>query len=162
MGSMNKVILVGNLGADVELRYTPGGTAVGNVRLATTETWNDKNSGERREQTEWHRVVLWGKQAETLQEYLKKGRQICVEGRLQTRSWEDRDGNKRYTTEVRSDRVVLLGGRREDGDGGRREDGGGGRQGAYTREQESPRGGPAPDAGGGGGGDDLTEDDIPF
>lgn len=162
MGSMNKVILVGNLGADVELRYTPGGTAVGNVRLATTETWNDKNSGERREQTEWHRVVLWGKQAETLQEYLKKGRQICVEGRLQTRSWEDRDGNKRYTTEVRSDRVVLLGGRREDGDGGRREDGGGGRQGSYTREQESPRGGPAPDAGGGGGGDDLTEDDIPF
>ncbi len=162
MGSMNKVILVGNLGADVELRYTPGGTAVGNVRLATTETWNDKNSGERREQTEWHRVVLWGKQAETLQEYLKKGRQICVEGRLQTRSWEDRDGNKRYTTEVRSDRVVLLGGRREDGDGGRREDGGGGRQGSYTREQESPRGGPASDAGGGGGGDDLTEDDIPF
>lgn len=154
MGSMNRVILVGNLGADIELRYTPGGTAVGNVRLATTETWNDKNSGERREQTEWHRVVLWGKQAETLQEYLKKGRQICVEGRLQTRSWEDRDGNKRYTTEVRSDRVVLLGGRREDGDGG-------GRQGSYAREQESPRGGPAPEADGGGGAD-LTEDDIPF
>lgn len=153
MGSMNRVILVGNLGADIELRYTPGGTAVGNVRLATTETWNDKNSGERREQTEWHRVVLWGKQAETLQEYLKKGRQICVEGRLQTRSWEDRDGNKRYTTEVRSDRVVLLGGRREDGDGGR--------QGSYAREQESPRGGPAP-APDGGGGADLTEDDIPF
>lgn len=153
MGSMNRVILVGNLGADIELRYTPGGTAVGNVRLATTETWNDKNSGERREQTEWHRVVLWGKQAETLQEYLKKGRQICVEGRLQTRSWEDRDGNKRYTTEVRSDRVVLLGGRREDGDGGR--------QGSYAREQESPRGGPAPAADGGGGAD-LTEDDIPF
>lgn len=153
MGSMNRVILVGNLGADIELRYTPGGTAVGNVRLATTETWNDKNSGERREQTEWHRVVLWGKQAETLQEYLKKGRQICVEGRLQTRSWEDRDGNKRYTTEVRSDRVVLLGGRREDGDGGR--------QGSYAREQESPRGGPAPEPDGGGGAD-LTEDDIPF
>lgn len=160
MGSVNKVILVGNLGADIELRYTPGGTAVGNVRIATTETWTDRNSGERREQTEWHRVVLWGKQAETLQEYLTKGRQIFVEGRLQTRSWEDRDGNKRYTTEVRSDRVVLLGGRGEGG--GRREEGGGGRQGAYTREQESPRGGPAPDADGGGGGDDLTEDDIPF
>lgn len=162
MGSVNKVILVGNLGADIELRYTPSGTAVGNVRIATTETWTDRNSGERREQTEWHRVVLWGKQAETLQEYLTKGRQIFVEGRLQTRSWEDRDGNKRYTTEVRSDRVVLLGGRGEGG--GRREEGGGGRQGSYTREQESPRGGPAPDAdGGGGGGDaDLTEDDIPF
>ena len=154
MGSVNKVILVGNLGADIELRYTPGGTAVGNVRIATTETWTDRNSGERREQTEWHRVVLWGKQAETLQEYLTKGRQIFVEGRLQTRSWEDRDGNKRYTTEVRSDRVVLLGGRGEGG--GRRADG----EGRAPSSAPSAPGQGAPD--GGGGADDLTEDDIPF
>ena len=150
MGSVNKVILVGNLGGDIELRYTPAGTAVGNIRLATTETWTDKNSGERRDQTEWHRVVLWGKQAETLQEYLLKGRQIYVEGRLQTRQWDDRDGNKRYTTEVRSDRVVLLG--RGDGGGRRAETGGDGRsQAPAPSEQRAPGGGP-----------DLTEDDIPF
>lgn len=152
MGSVNKVILVGNLGADIELRYTPGGAAVGNVRIATTETWTDRNSGERREQTDWHRVVIWGKQAETLNEYLKKGRQIYVEGRLQTRQWEDRDGNKRYTTEVRSDRVVLLGGRRDDAGGGRRD---------YPDQAPSQAPGPDP-SGGGGGGPDLTEDDIPF
>ena len=153
MGSVNKVILVGNLGRDAELRYTPGGAAVANFSIATTETWTDKNSGERREQTEWHRVVLWGKQAETLNEYLKKGRQIYVEGRLQTRQWDDRDGNKRYTTEVRSDRLVLLGGRRDDA--------GGGRQGP-DREPESPHSPGTDSAGGGGGGADLTEDDIPF
>ena len=154
MGSVNKVILVGNLGRDAELRYTPGGAAVANFSIATTETWTDKNSGERREQTEWHRVVLWGKQAETLNEYLKKGRQIYVEGRLQTRQWDDRDGNKRYTTEVRSDRLVLLGGRRDDAGGGRQ---------APHREPESPHSpGTDPDGGGGGGGADLTEDDIPF
>ena len=152
MGSVNKVILVGNLGRDAELRFTPGGAAVANFSIATTETWTDKNSGERREQTEWHRVVLWGKQAETLNEYLKKGRQIYVEGRLQTRQWDDRDGNKRYTTEVRSDRLVLLGGRRDDA--------GGGRQGPH-REPESPHS-PGTDPDGGGGGADLTEDDIPF
>lgn len=155
MGSVNKVILVGNLGRDAELRYTPGGAAVANFSIATTETWTDKNSGERREQTEWHRVVLWGKQAETLNEYLKKGRQIYVEGRLQTRQWDDRDGNKRYTTEVRSDRLVLLGGRRDDA--------GGGRQGGPYKEPESSHSpGADPDSGGGGGGADLTEDDIPF
>lgn len=153
MGSVNKVILVGNLGRDAELRYTPGGAAVANFSIATTETWTDKNSGERREQTEWHRVVLWGKQAETLNEYLKKGRQIYVEGRLQTRQWDDRDGNKRYTTEVRSDRLVLLGGRRDDA--------GGGRQGPYKEPESSHAPGTDP-ADGGGGGADLTEDDIPF
>ena len=110
MGSVNKVILVGNLGRDIELRYTPSGTAVATLSLATTDVWNDK-SGQRQEKTEWHRVVLWGKTAETLAEYLLKGRQIYVEGRLQTRQWDDRDGNKRYTTETRADRVVLLGGR---------------------------------------------------
>ena len=117
MGSVNKVILVGNLGRDIELRYTPGGAAVATLSLATTDVWNDK-SGQRQEKTEWHRVVLWGKTAETLAEYLLKGRQIYVEGRLQTRQWDDRDGNKRYTTEIRSDRVVLLGGRGSSGGGG--------------------------------------------
>jgi single-strand DNA-binding protein len=109
MGSVNKVILVGNLGRDAELRYTPGGAPVATLNLATTEVWNDK-AGQRQEKTEWHRVVLWGKQAETLTEYLVKGKQIYVEGRLQTRQWDDKDGNKRYTTEIRGDRVVLLGG----------------------------------------------------
>ena len=99
MGSVNKVILVGNLGRDIEIRYTSGGTAVATLSLATTDVWTDK-AGQRQEKTEWHRVVLWGKTAETLQEYLLKGRQIYVEGRLQTRQWDDRDGNKKYTTEI--------------------------------------------------------------
>ena len=107
MGSVNKVILVGNLGRDAELRYTPGGAAVATINMATTEVWNDK-AGQRQEKTEWHRVVLWGKQAESLTEYLTKGKQIYVEGRLQTRQWDDKDGNKRYTTEIRGDRVVLV------------------------------------------------------
>ena len=114
MGSVNKVILVGNLGRDAELRYTPGGSPVATLNLATTEIWNDKG-GQRQEKTEWHRVVLWGKTAESLNEYLTKGKQIYVEGRLQTRQWDDKDGNKRYTTEIRGDRIVLLG-----GGGGRR------------------------------------------
>jgi single-strand DNA-binding protein len=109
MGSVNKVILVGNLGRDAELRYTPGGSAVATLNLATTEVWNDRNQ-QRQEKTEWHRVVLWGKQAESLQEYLTKGKQIYVEGRLQTRQWDDKEGNKRYTTEIKADRITLLGG----------------------------------------------------
>ena len=108
MGSVNKVILVGNLGRDAELRYTPGGAAVATLNLATTEVWNDSNN-QRQEKTEWHRVVLWGKQAESLQEYLTKGKQIYVEGRLQTRQWDDKDGNKQYTTEIKADRITLLG-----------------------------------------------------
>ena len=150
MGSVNKVILVGNLGRDVELRYTPGGAAVGTLSLATTEVWNDK-SGQRQEKTEWHRIILWGKQAESLHEYLLKGRQIYVEGRLQTRQWEDRDGNKRYTTEIRGDRVVLLGGR-SSGDGGA---GGSSRGGDERQEQSTP-------AESVGGSAELTDDDIPF
>ena len=106
MGSVNKVILVGNLGRDAELRYTPGGAAVATLNMATTEVWNDK-SGQRQEKTEWHRVVLWGKSAESLNEYLTKGKQIYVEGRLQTRQWDDKDGNKRYTTEIRGDRGEM-------------------------------------------------------
>ena len=147
MGSVNKVILVGNLGRDIELRYTPGGTAVATLSLATTDVWNDK-SGQRQEKTEWHRVVLWGKTAETLAEYLLKGRQIYVEGRLQTRQWDDRDGNKRYTTEIRSDRVVLLGGRGTGTAGGGRGEG---------QEQQAPASSAAS-----GEAVELTEDDIPF
>jgi single-strand DNA-binding protein len=107
--SVNKVILVGNLGRDAELRYTPGGAAVSTLNLATTEKWNDRN-GNRQEKTERHRIVLWGKSAENLQEYLVKGKQIYVEGRLQTRQWEDKEGVKRYTTEIKADKVTLLGG----------------------------------------------------
>ena len=145
MGSVNKVILVGNLGRDAELRYTPGGAAVATLNLATTEVWNDKG-GQRQEKTEWHRIVLWGKQAESLQEYLTKGKQIYVEGRLQTRQWDDKDGNKRYTTEIKADRITLLGG-------------GGGARGASME-----RGGAAMSHAGG---DEppmepITDDDIPF
>jgi len=109
MGSVNKVILVGNLGRDVEVRHTPGGAVVATLNLATTEVWNDREN-QRQEKTEWHRVIVWGKQAESLQEYLTKGKQVYVEGRLQTRQWADKDGNKRYTTEIKTDRLTLLGG----------------------------------------------------
>ncbi|MYI74626.1 MAG: single-stranded DNA-binding protein [Acidobacteria bacterium] len=152
MGSVNKVILVGNLGRDAEVRYTQGGTAVATLNMATTEVWNDKASGQRQERTEWHRVVVWGKQAETLQEYLLRGRQIYVEGRLQTRQWDDRDGNKRYTTEVRSDRIVLLSGR--GGEPGRDREAGGMRPGERPEQAPAPAG---PDAAA-----ELTDDDIPF
>jgi single-strand DNA-binding protein len=146
MGSVNKVILVGNLGRDAELRYTPAGAAVATLSMATTETWNDK-AGQRQERTEWHRVVLWGKSAESLNEYLTKGKQIYVEGRLQTRQWDDKDGNKRYTTEIRGDRVVLLSG-----------GGGGGRGAQMDRGGDNMAGrGPAPEPS-----EPLTDDDIPF
>ncbi|HKQ62930.1 MAG TPA: single-stranded DNA-binding protein [Candidatus Polarisedimenticolaceae bacterium] len=105
---MNKVILVGNLGRDPEVRFTTGGTPVANFTMATTERWNDP-SGERKERTEWHRIVVWGKQAEIAGEYLRKGKQVYIEGSLQTREWTDREGNKRYTTEVRAQRVQMLG-----------------------------------------------------
>jgi single-strand DNA-binding protein len=107
MGSVNKVILVGNLGRDAEVRYTPSGAAVATLNLATTEVFKDRE-GQRKEDTQWHRVILWGKTAETLRDYLTKGKQIYVEGRLQTRKWKDKDGNDKYTTEVKGDRVVLL------------------------------------------------------
>ena len=142
MGSVNKVILVGNLGRDAEVRSTPRGDTVATLNLATTEQWNDRD-GQRQEKTEWHRVVLWGKQADSLKQYLVKGKQIYVEGRLQTRQWDDKDGNKRYTTEIKADRITLLGG-----------GGGGARTGA--------------DRGGYSGGEpmaepvDMPEDDIPF
>ena len=109
MGSVNKVILLGHLGRDAELKHTQTGTAVCTLSLATTETWNDKN-GTRQERTEWTRVTVWGKTAESLAEYLVKGKQIYIEGKLQTRKWQDKEGQDRYTTEIRADRVVLLGG----------------------------------------------------
>ena len=148
VGSVNKVILVGNLGRDAELRYTPGGAAVATLNLATTEVWNDK-AGQKQEKTEWHRVVLWGKQAESLQEYLTKGKQIYVEGRLQTRQWDDKDGNKRYTTEIKADRITLLGG----GGGGGRGGGGGG---GGTDRGAAHGGGDEPPM------EPITDDDIPF
>ncbi len=110
MASVNKVILVGNLGRDPETRYTTGGDAVTNIRVATTDTWKDKN-GEKQERTEWHTVVFFGRQAEIAGEYLKKGRQVYVEGRLQTRKWQDKDGQDRYTTEIVADRMQMLGSR---------------------------------------------------
>ena len=156
MGSVNKVILVDNLGRDAELRYTPGGAAVSTINMATTEVWNDK-AGQRQEKTEWHRVVLWGKTAESLNEYLTKGKQIYVEGKLQTRQWDDKDGNKRYTTEIRGDRVVLLGG----GGGRGASSSGGGERGSSGGGE---RGGGGGDFGGPGpeGSAPLTDDDIPF
>ncbi len=150
MGSVNKVILVGNLGRDAELRYTPGGAAVATLNLATTEVWTDK-SNQKQEKTEWHRVILWGKQAESLQEYLTKGKQIYVEGRLQTRSWDDKDGNKKYTTEIKADRITLLGG-----------GGGGGRSGGGASRGGSEMGGGESGGGSEAGVDHITDDDIPF
>src|ERR1700681_1837392 len=110
MASVNKVILIGNLGRDPETRYTTGGDAVTNIRIATTDTWKDKN-GDKQEKTEWHTVVFFGRQAEIAGEYLKKGRQIYVEGRLQTRKWQDKEGQDRYTTEIIADRMQMLGSR---------------------------------------------------
>ena len=108
MGSVNKAILVGNLGRDAEMRFTAGGTAVATVSLATTERFTDRD-GQKREETQWHRIVIWGKTAESLQEYLTKGKQIYVEGRIETKEWTNKEGQKVKTTEIRADRVVLLG-----------------------------------------------------
>ncbi len=134
---INKVILIGNLGADPELRYTSGGTAVANLRLATSRRWTNKD-GSQQEDTQWHQVVVWGKQGESCKEHLSKGRQVYVEGRLQTRSWEDKEGNKRYTTEVVANQVLFLGGKGSGAGAG---------------------------AGAGGGSDEpppISDDDIPF
>ncbi len=108
MAGVNKVILIGRLGADPEIRYTPNGTAVANFRLATSENWTNKD-GQREERTEWHRIVAFGKLGEICGEYLTKGKQVYVEGRIQTRSWDDRDGNKRWTTEIIATNMQMLG-----------------------------------------------------
>jgi single-strand DNA-binding protein len=163
MASVNKVILIGNLGRDPETRYTTGGDAVTNLRIATTETWKDK-SGEKQEKTEWHTVVLFGRQAEIAGEYLKKGRPVYIEGRLQTRKYTDKEGVEKYSTEIVGDRMQLLGGR---------EGGGGGGGGSGGGDVEFGGGGAAARPSGGAGGkpggsapkktnpDDL-DDDIPF
>ena len=108
MSGVNKVILIGRLGQDVELKHTPSGAAVANFSLATSETWNDKSSGQKQERTEWHRVVFWGKLAELANQFLSKGSQCYVEGSLQTRSWDDKDGNKKYTTEINGKSLQFL------------------------------------------------------
>jgi single-strand DNA-binding protein len=108
---VNKVTLIGNLGADPEVRYTNNGSAVANIRLATAEAWRDKETGEQQERTEWHRVVFFSRLAEIVGEYLKKGSQVYIEGRIQTRKWQDRDGNDRYTTEIVANEMQMLGGR---------------------------------------------------
>ena len=155
MASVNKVILIGNLGRDPETRFMPDGGAVTNVSIATTESWKDKN-GEKQEKTEWHRVAFFGKLAEIAGEYLKKGSQVYVEGRLQTRKWQDKDGQDKYTTEIVADRMQMLGSRQGMG-GGEREGGGGDREGASRPAAAKPAAGkPA------GSKFDDFEDDIPF
>jgi len=154
MASVNKVILVGNLGADPEMRYLPSGEAVANLRLATTDSWKDKD-GNKQEQTEWHRVSYFGRQAEVCGQYLKKGSQIYVEGSIRTRKYQDKDGVEKYATEIRGDRMQMLGSRQGmGGDSPRDNNSGGGRPAARPPAQSAP----APM--GGGFGD--VEDDIPF
>jgi single-strand DNA-binding protein len=135
MASVNKVIIVGNLGRDPETRYMPNGEAVTNVAVATTESWKDKNSGEKKELTEWHRITFYRKLAEIAGQYLKKGSQVYVEGRLQTRKWTDKDGVEKYTTEIIADTMQMLGSRQGMG-GGASDDGGsyGGGGGAPARQ----------------------------
>ncbi len=144
MASVNKVILVGNLGKDPEVRFTPSGRAVARFTLATTESWMDQESG-RQERTDWHNIVVWGKQAESCGQYLAKGRQVYVEGRITSRSYDDKDGNKRYITEIVAQRVQFLGGGSGGGRSGQPEGGGSG-------------GGGFDDFGGG----PVPDDDIPF
>ena len=151
---INKVILIGNLGSDPEVRYTPDGAPVANVNLATSESWNDRNTGERQERTEWHRLVLWRKLAEIASQYLKKGSRIYVEGKLQTRSWDDQSGQKRYTTEVVVNDMQMLDSRDEGGGGGggySAQPAGGQTAGPAAQPEAPPPPGP--------GGDD---DDLPF
>jgi len=155
MASVNKVILIGNLGRDPETRYMPDGGAVTNVSIATTESWKDKN-GEKQEKTEWHRVAFFGKLAEIAGEYLKKGSQVYVEGRLQTRKWQDKDGQDKYTTEIVADRMQMLGSRQ--GMGGGEREGGGDREGGARPAAAKPAAG-KPAAGSK---FDDFEDDIPF
>jgi single-strand DNA-binding protein len=170
MASVNKVILLGNLGRDPETRYTTGGDAVTNLNIATSETWKDK-SGEKQERTEWHRVVLFGRQAEVAGEYLKKGRSVYIEGRLQTRKYTDKDGVEKYSTEIVADRMQLVGGSREGGGGGGGDVDFGEGRGAGSAGSGGGGGG-APRRGGGGSGGgapaagrkntDDFDDDIPF
>ena len=157
MASVNKVIIVGNLGADPETKYLPSGDAVTNIRVATTDTWKDKTSGEKKEATEWHRIAFFGRLAEVAGEYLKKGSQVYIEGQLRTRKWQDKDGQDRYSTEIRADVMQMLG-RREGGGEPRGE-----REARSPAPAESRAAEPKPAAAKKPAGkfDDM-EDDIPF
>lgn len=175
MASINKVILIGNLGRDPEVRYTPSGAAVCNVSVATTRNWKDKSSGDKVEETEWHRVVFYDRLAEIAGEYLKKGRPVYVEGRLKTRKWQDKDGKDNYTTEIVAEQMQLLGGREGGGGGGGYGGGQGGNPEDYSQEAPSapsrpaarppaaqrPAPAPAPAQKSSTGFDDM-DDDIPF
>ena len=154
MASVNKVILVGNLGADPETRYMPNGDAVANIRLATTESWKDKASGEKREITEWHRVVFYRKLGEIAGQYLKKGSAVYVEGRIRTRKWQDKEGQERYTTEIEANEMQMLGG----GSGGGAPSGGEAEYGGSMPSQSAPRSAPAKKAPS----FEDMDDDIPF
>ncbi|MFA7292990.1 MAG: single-stranded DNA-binding protein [Rhodocyclaceae bacterium] len=154
MASVNKVILVGNLGADPETRYLPSGDPVTNLRLATTDSWKDKASGEKKEATEWHRVVLFRRLAEVAGQYLKKGSQVYIEGRIRTRKWQDKDGQERYTTEIEAEEMKMLGSRQGQGEPSPSYGGGGDSAPAY--------GGAKPAAAGKKPSFDDMEDDIPF
>ena len=149
MASMNKVLLIGNLGKDPETRFAPSGDAICNITVATTETWKDKATGEKKEATEWHRVVFFGRLAEIANQYLRKGSSVYVEGRLQTRKWQDKDGQDRYTTEIRGDEMKMLGGKQEGGASAQQP----------SRAQPSPKQQKAEPAGSGFG---DFDDDIPF
>ena len=162
MASLNKVLLIGNLGADPETRYAPSGSAICNLRIATTDTWKDKQSGERKERTEWHRVVMFDRLAEIAAQYLRKGSPIYIEGRIQTRKWQDQSGQDRYTTEIRADQMQMLGGRPSGGDapmGRRDEDGFDQRPQPASQAPQQPQQAAKP-AESGGFGD--FDDDIPF
>jgi single-strand DNA-binding protein len=166
--SVNKVILVGRLGQNPEVRYTPSGAAVANFSVATNESWSDK-SGQKQERTEWHKVVVWGKLAELCSQYLAKGRQVYLEGRLQTRQWQDKDGQTKYTTEVQAQTVQFLGGQagagRDAGQGMGMDDAGqgfGGGYGAPSQGRGNMTQANAPGSFGGSEEPSFTEDDIPF
>jgi len=160
MASVNKVIIIGNLGKDPEVRYMPSGSAICNLRVATTRTWKDKTSGDKQEETEWHAVSLFDRLAEVAGEYLKKGRSVYIEGRLKTRKWTDKEGVERYTTEIVASEMVLLGGREGGGGGG---DDMGGAPAPRSAPAPAPRPAPVskPAAKTNTGFDDM-DDDIPF
>ena len=152
MSSLNKVMLIGRLGKDPEIRYTPDGSPVANFSLATSEFWTDK-SGTRQERTEWHNIVAWTRLADLSKRFLAKGRQVYVEGRIRTREWDDKDGNKRRTTEIVANQMVLLGPRPEGMDSG---------AGAPSGQRSTPSPEPYPSSGGGLPDVEITDDDIPF
>jgi len=157
--SVNKVILVGRLGRDPETRFTSGGQAVANFSLATDETYKDKN-GERQKRTEWHKIVVWGKQAEIAQQYLKKGSLVFIEGRIQSREWQDKEGQKRTSFEIVANNFRMLGGRGDSAAAGAAAGGGGG----TSRSEDYDQAGHADDAfpSGGGAGPEISDEDIPF